>query len=432
MNEYKLMKLDPLAFPRDYNPICELTGQKATIQLITNDGFALNYYSREVAEQAWNGIIKKIIHLLVPLRAPAPIVGTAEERAKREASMVISKRSLIDFCLSESSNLLSVQRFALAVPAAKEALKFSREVDGDKSVAVIEPYLQLAQAYLGLHDHGRAEEFLSLARWIAMSNKDCSDSTRYRLHMLMGRVAIARGNFDGAKRDYASSVYFSACAFGAESVASSIGYFRLGDVFLGQGNVESALAFFDKVVDIWYKYLSTMHNNAINKAAVATGRAEGDATFEPLEDLSEEYLSDGHNQLEQVLETRRRLLGAVHIATGEVQFTLGLFELYLLGNDEAAEAFTGCTHTDTRLTTSRHTYIYPLNSLRITQFRHITNPLTTTHPLSSLHISHPFDATHTLIILTHTHLITNSLHIMHSLNPHAPSTLRKSAVLTHP
>lgn len=284
MNEYKLQKLDALAFPRDYNPICELTGQRATVQLITNDGFALNYFSRDVAEQAWNGIIKKIIHLLVPLRAAAPIVGTAEERAKREASLMLSKRSLIDFCLSESSNLLSVQRYALAVPAAQEALKFSREVDGDKSVAVIEPYLQLAQAYLGLHDHKRAEEFLSLARWIAMSNKDCSDSTRYRLHMLIGRVSTARGNFDGAKRDYASSVYYAACAFGAESVASSIGYFRLGDVFLGQGNVESALAFFDKVVEIWYKYLSTMHNNATNKAAVATGQ-DGEAVFEPLEEV---------------------------------------------------------------------------------------------------------------------------------------------------
>ena len=60
--------------------------------------------------------------------------------------------------------------------------------------------------------------------------------------------------------------------------------------------------------------------------------------------MSEEYLAEGHNQLEQVLETRRRLLGAVHIATGEVQFTLGLFELYLLGNDEAAEAFVVAAH----------------------------------------------------------------------------------------
>ena len=360
--EYKLIKLDPLAYPKDYHPHCELTGQNAAVQLITPEGFTLNYSSKEVAEQCWNGIIKKIVHLLSPLLSPAPIVGTQEERNKRDASLVLSKRSLIDFCLAEASNLLSVQRFALAVPASTQALKFCREVDGDKSVTVIEPYLQLAQAYLGLNEHGKAEEFLSLARWIAMSSKDCSDGTRYRLHMLMGRVGTARGNFESAKRDYAASVYYSACSFGAESIASSLGYFRLGEVFLGQGNMESALAFFDKVVDIWYKYLSTMHNNAVAKAEnennsmsqggemiVSDCAVEPSAVVEQLEHLSEEYLADGYSQLEQILEIRRRLLGAVHIATGDVQFTLGLFELYLLGNEEVSETFVAIAHKALRV-----------------------------------------------------------------------------------
>ena len=81
-----------------------------------------------------------------------------------------------------------------------------------------------------------------------------------------------------------------------------------------------------------------MHNSAIK---ISTGTAkEGEKDpVENLEHLTEEYLADGHRQLEQALETRRRLLGAMHIATGEVQFTLGLFELYLLGNNDAAEAF---------------------------------------------------------------------------------------------
>ena len=57
-----------------------------------------------------------------------------------------------------------------------------------------------------------------------------------------------------------------------------------------------------------------------------------------------EYLVDWYSQLEQILEIRRRLLGAVHIATGEVQFTLGLFELYLLGNEEVSETFVATAH----------------------------------------------------------------------------------------
>lgn len=296
MNEgYSLKQLDPLSFPRDYHPICNLTGLNAKYELTIvqfDNPFTLYYSSREIAEQAYEGIIKKIVHLLIPL-ATAPIIGTAEERAKRDANMILSKRSLIDFCLSESSNLLSVLKYSLAVPAATQALKFCKELDGEKSVAVIEPYLQLAQAYLGLEEHRKSEEFLSLARWIALTAKDCSDGTKYRLHMLMGRVNIARGNFDGAKTEYSSSIYYAACCYGAEAIPTSIGYFRLGDVFLGQGNVENALAFFDKVVDIWYKYLSALHT-----AATAV---EGGSNAPQLEQLTEETLADGHGQLEQVL-----------------------------------------------------------------------------------------------------------------------------------
>lgn len=33
--EYKIQRLNQLAFPRDSNPTCELTGGKATVELIT-------------------------------------------------------------------------------------------------------------------------------------------------------------------------------------------------------------------------------------------------------------------------------------------------------------------------------------------------------------------------------------------------------------
>jgi tetratricopeptide (TPR) repeat protein len=351
--DYEIQKLNQLAFPRDFNPKCELTGLNATVQLMTmqfGQPFTLYYVNQEVAEQAWFGIIKKIVHLLAPLTTAAPIVGTQEERTKRANNVILSKRSLIDFCLSESSNLLSVQKYQLAIPAAIQALKFSKEIDGEKSVSVVEPYLQLAQAYLGLKEHGKAEEFLALARWVALSSDEVSDKTRSRLHMLIGRVNTARGNFEGAKPEYASSIYFSARCFGAEAIATSIGYFRLGDVFLAQGNVESALAFFDKVVDIWYKYLSALHTSVETGTFVApsTGPAfrslAADDPSAQLEQLSEEHLADGRSQLEQILDTRRKLLGAAHIATGEAQFTLGLFEFLLLGNDTMAESFMQQAH----------------------------------------------------------------------------------------
>ena len=150
--EFRIIPLNMLAF-RDI-PRCDLTGARANVQLVTH--FNQIYYgTEELAEQAWYGIIKKIDHLVAPLRLPAPIVGTAEEREKRKVAMTISKRSLIDFCLRESSNLLSIQKFQLAVPASIMALKFSKDVDGDRSLAVVEPYLQLSQAYFGMETYDK-------------------------------------------------------------------------------------------------------------------------------------------------------------------------------------------------------------------------------------------------------------------------------------
>ena len=179
--DFKIVVLNMLSF-RDI-PRCDLTGARAKVQLITH--FNQIYYATdEMAEQAWFGIVKKIDHLLAPLMQPAPIVGTSEERAKRAEATKDSKRSLIEFCLTESSNLLSIQKFKLAVPASIQALKFSTDCDGDRSLAVVEPYLQLAQAYLGLEEYGKAEEFLSLARWIVLNTAECSDRIRSRMYVI--------------------------------------------------------------------------------------------------------------------------------------------------------------------------------------------------------------------------------------------------------
>ena len=88
--------------------------------------YSIQFYGSELlAEQAWYGIIQKIAHLLAPLMQPPPMIGTREERAKRASNIVISKRSLIDFCLAESTNLLSVQKFQLSIPAATQVMKYS-------------------------------------------------------------------------------------------------------------------------------------------------------------------------------------------------------------------------------------------------------------------------------------------------------------------
>ena len=57
-------------------------------------------------------------------------------------------------------------------------------------------------------------------------------------------------------------MYFSSLEVGPEHVDTAGGFFQMGLVFYAQNRIENALAFFDKVVDTWYKFLATVRNNS--------------------------------------------------------------------------------------------------------------------------------------------------------------------------
>ena len=101
---------------------------------------------------------------------------------------------------------------------------------------------------------------------------------------------------------------------------------------MAQGLLEAALAYFDKVVDIWYKYLSALHNP--------------DSDVDGLLEIQSKPCRRSWRITEEQrgrsagpdLDTRKQLLGVGHIATGEIEYT-GLFEFFLLGHEANAEVF---------------------------------------------------------------------------------------------
>lgn len=60
----------------------------------------------------------KISPLIGSLRATPPIIGSEEERTRREYTVQMSKRALIDLCQQEASKFLVQGRYDLAVPGA--------------------------------------------------------------------------------------------------------------------------------------------------------------------------------------------------------------------------------------------------------------------------------------------------------------------------
>lgn len=261
-------------------------------------------------------------------------------------------------------------------------MKFSKDVYGDLSIEVVEPYLCLAQISLGTKQLSDGEkvlpavqlhkiaglcynlfiflfQYLAQAKWNIINSPNSSDHIKARLHSLSGQLYLIKGDFTQARTEFAQMIYYNTRSNGAESIAASVGYCFLGEAFLQENKVENALASFDKVVDIWYKYLSGIYakvesgeaeaklgaigetaklvSQQLAKEVAPKSKSSDEATIVEINtNVSYENQLDGHKQLNGILEHRRSLLGSNHIATGEVHYTLGLFEFFFSGDAATA------------------------------------------------------------------------------------------------
>ncbi|CAM9586586.1 unnamed protein product, partial [Phaeothamnion confervicola] len=88
--------------------------------------------------------------------------------------------------------------------------------------------------------------------------------------------------------------------------------------------LDSALAFYDKVVDVWFKFLSSVRQGLQSTA-----------------DVGPAQLTEGADMLSRVRAIRAGLLGDDHMATGEASCTLGLLRA-LRGERRAARIELAC------------------------------------------------------------------------------------------
>lgn len=317
---YSLESLNALSAPKGVRYTCELTGSPAEVKVVT-PFLTLFYASRQDAVLSWEGVVNKLLPLLSRLRAKPSIVGSEEERQKREYSLLMSKRALVDLTMDIATKFLVKGEYHLGIPGAVQCLAFSREIYGQEAVQLVPSYLLLAQCNLGLGQLRQVQEFLGLANWAVLKQPDCSAATKSQLHRTFGKLCAAQGKLPEAATHLAKDIYWMSREVGPEHVRTTPGYFHLAAVFDQLHRVEAALAFFDKVVDVWFKHLS---------AARAAGKDELA--------LSEAQCEEALQMLGKTLATREQFLGENHIATGEAHFTLGLLRALMGGDDANASA----------------------------------------------------------------------------------------------
>ncbi|KAG8463355.1 hypothetical protein KFE25_004866 [Diacronema lutheri] len=313
---YRIEKVNTLASAKGVQHRCELTGLPAQVMLVSP--YATLYYAtREHAANAWEGIMKNVVHVVGALRNDKPAIG-ADERAAQLAEANATRMRLIGLCQSEASKSCVRGDFHLAIPAAVYALQLLTEVYGDGKLELVSAHLLLAEANLGARRFPQAEQFLTLANWVLVKNPQASDALRSTLRRNFGKLYASQGRFEDALRHLADDVYHSSLQFGPEHVHTSGGYFEMGACFFALERVEPALAFFDKVVDIWYKTATRLlyAPETVAQSPGVSGLAPGG--------VDEAMRSAGVEMLKEVRKRRVECVGERNIATGEAEYILGL------------------------------------------------------------------------------------------------------------
>jgi hypothetical protein len=230
---FRMEKLNALTFAKSRRPLCELTGRVATVQLVTP--FLTLYYStREAAEVSWEGIMHKLCPLLGPLRSAPLSTGSKEERERRQKTIDISMRALIDLTQIEATKYLNERQYELALPGALQALQFAKKVNGEDHIDVVKPFLILAEINLGTFGLTQAENYLSRANYSVLKNPSASNALRSKLHRNFGKLYALKGSYSDALRHMAKDIYYLSLDLGPENVQTAVGYFNMGNVFIAQ------------------------------------------------------------------------------------------------------------------------------------------------------------------------------------------------------
>ncbi|XP_066462829.1 zinc finger MYND domain-containing protein 12 [Eleutherodactylus coqui] len=251
-----MANVNPLSNPKGVKRQCELCGSPAYVQC---SGCKVTYYC-DVGHQRtdWTSIHEKICQLLIPVRTPAPFLNSAAERAHAVDQLLQRKKHLIELTTKEAQRLLYEGRHVDAIPAATHSLSFSVDVYGLRSVELVQVYLILAEANIGLGHLTQAEEYLSHAYWTVLKSTDCSNSIRSKLHRNLGLLYSAKGEFEESLRHLSNDVYFASTVSGPSQISTSGGFFHMANIFFRQNRMDIADSLYSEVTDIWHTHLSRL------------------------------------------------------------------------------------------------------------------------------------------------------------------------------
>ena len=167
------------------------------------------------------------------------------------------KLSLLNLASQEAERHIAAGHFELALPVALDVVRRGQDIYPPKpkappAVELFPAYLLAAEANAGVGRANAAEDFLGLARWLALGNPELvGDEALARMHELFGDLRSSQRRMDEAAAAFAEETYHRASAHGPEDVRTTFGYLRLARCFENTGHHGKCVAFCRTVCDVW-------------------------------------------------------------------------------------------------------------------------------------------------------------------------------------
>lgn len=273
----------------------------------------------------WANLEQKFTELQGLLSAPASGLNAHEARAQQKHNVSNAIVQLLDRAQQDCRRLLVEGNAKAAVEGGLKTLRLKEKYYGHGHLQLVPAYFHLARTNQYMDKFKAAEEFLSLAQWTILRNKDVDVSLKAELHQTFGLLYASDAKLDAALKQLTSATYYLCVMNGPEHILTSFGYFDLGNVFAAKSNMEHAMSFYDKVKDIWYQHLTTALRQALEP-----NEEEGTSGSDMLvaANFGIENLQDAVKMLRGIVGLQTERYGRVHPSTSRSEFVLGMFMLW--------------------------------------------------------------------------------------------------------
>ncbi|CCW61373.1 unnamed protein product [Phytomonas sp. EM1] len=310
----------------------------------------------------WSKLESKFNQLMDLRSSSTAGISSAQARTEHWDNVSNIIASLLEQALVECGALLFQGKADAAEAAGVQTLRLRERFFGPKDLELVPAYFHLARVKQYMKKYAEAEEMLLLAHFLILKNQEkVSTTTKAELHQTYGLLYASDGKLDPAIKHLSCASYYFSCMYGPKHVLTTFSYFDLGNVFAANSNIESSMATYDAIKEIWYEHLVDVLNEIIQKKKESERfkKYEDEEEIRKLvyaskQEFGDENLAVASKMLYGIHSIQKERFRVSHPTPTRSQFILGLFllwiedygeaELHMIEARKASQVFYGERH----------------------------------------------------------------------------------------